>query len=92
MVGGEEELLGRLKDQLLDRIPKGPVDDQVGCFLCRIVLEDLAKHGKLTDKHPEKAFDGSMPFPALSKKAHLVVEGFWLKELMFLLPEVEVKK
>lgn len=92
MVGSEEELLGRLKDQLLGRVPKGPEGNQVGCFVCRLVLEDLVKHGKLTDKHPEKSFDGSTAFPALSKKIHLGLEGFWLKELMFLLPEVEVKK
>jgi hypothetical protein len=88
----ETELLAKLKDQLLDRVPKGPEGDQVGCFLCKWILEDLAKNGKLTDGHPAKATDGSSQFPAEGKKKHLVVEGFWVKGLQFLMPEIDVKK
>lgn len=92
METNEAELLTALKDRLLDRVPKGPEGDQVGCFLCKWILEDLAKNGKLTDGHPAKCTDGSSQFPAESKKKHLVLEGFWQKPLQFLMPEVEVKK
>lgn len=92
MEKSEAELLATLKDQLLDRVPKGPEGEQVGCFLCKWALEDLAKNGKLTDVHPPKSIDGSSQFPAEAKKKHLIVEGFWTKALQFLAPEVDVKK
>jgi hypothetical protein len=44
-----------------------------GCFLCRLIEEDLEKNGKLTDG--EKSIDGSYQFPISGKKAHLRLEG-----------------
>ncbi len=72
-----QERLNALKDRLLDRAPK----DGVGCFLCGWILEDLHKNGRLTNHHPEKSIDGSVPFPVPGKGAHLKIEDLWHPEL-----------
>lgn len=46
-----------------------------GCFLCKWILEDLERHGRLTDVWPEKNHDGSVLFPATGKLIHLKLEG-----------------
>jgi hypothetical protein len=74
-----EGALSRLKEQLLGRVPKDP--EGIGCFLCKWILEDLHQHKRLTDTHPPKSIDGSIPFPASGKARHLILEGFWSKEL-----------
>jgi hypothetical protein len=70
-----------LKEQLKGRSERLP---ETGCFLCRWILQDLEKHGRLTDVWPEKNHDGSVLFPATGKVAHLKLEGFWNQELQAL--------
>lgn len=75
--------LSILKDKLLDRVPNA---DGVGCFLCRLILGDLAKNGSLTQGFPEICSDGKPNFPVEGKVAHLKLEGFWTEDLKALLP------
>lgn len=70
--------LSVLKERLAGRIRELP---ERGCFLCRWILEDLERHGKLTDVWPEKNHDGSVLFPAKGKLNHIWLEGFWSKDL-----------
>ncbi len=64
--------LSALKDKLLDRVPK--TEDGPGCFLCKWILEDIAKNGKLTG-YP-KDYGGQSIFPDSGKEKHLALEGF----------------
>ena len=59
----------RMLAALRKRIP----DEQgVGCFLCRLFVEDFEKNGKLTD-HPYDA-NGKGLFPVAGKTRHLQLE------------------
>jgi hypothetical protein len=47
------------------------------CFLCRLIAEDLALHGHLTDDYPGQGPIMMEPvFPVDAKIAHLVLEKF----------------
>ena len=47
-----------------------------GCFLCKWIAEDLAKHGRLTDNHPPQGkIEMDLLFPVGAKEAHLKLEG-----------------
>jgi hypothetical protein len=65
----------RKRDQLaiLEKMARRVPDAQgVGCFLCRLFIEDFEKHGKLTD-HPYD-LNGKGTFPASGKVRHLEIE------------------
>jgi hypothetical protein len=70
--------MDELKAALRARSEKLP---ETGCFMCRWILEDLERHGRLTDEWPTKNHDGSPLFPASGKLIHLKLEGFWRKDL-----------
>jgi hypothetical protein len=76
------DLLSALKEKLRGRVPNA---DDVGCILCRHILDDLEKHGTLTNKVPQPCFDGKPHFPVEGKAKHLYLEGFWTKEVAELL-------
>lgn len=67
------EQLEVLKEKLRARCPNA---QDVGCHLCRWILEDLEKNGTLTNKHPEPCVDGKPHFPVEGKVKHLILEGF----------------
>lgn len=45
-----------------------------GCFLCKWILEDLQKHGKLTETWKDGA-GWATSFPPEAKRKHLELEG-----------------
>jgi hydrogenase maturation factor len=61
-----KEQIDSLKPLLKKRIP---VNDGPGCFLCKLIYEDLEKHQKLTDKPEDRCF------PETGKYQHLKLEG-----------------
>lgn len=63
--------LNPLKDVLLDRVPTRA---GVGCLMCRLILEDLAKNGCLKGAIL-LSFDDPM-FPPEAMILHLDLEGF----------------
>jgi hypothetical protein len=65
--------LGLLKDKLRARVPVG---EGPGCWLCKLILEDLEKNGTLTKGYPEICTDGKPLFPVEGKTEHLYLEGF----------------
>jgi hypothetical protein len=65
--------IGILKEKLRLRVPNSA---DVGCFLCKWILEDLEKNGTLTKGYPEICADGKPLFPIEGKVEHLVLEGF----------------
>lgn len=62
-----------LKEKLKLRVPDA---DGRGCYLCRLILEDLQKHGTLTKGYPEICIDGKPLFPVEGKTEHMILEGF----------------
>lgn len=67
-------VLKRLKKALANRIPDRM---DVGCFVCRWILEDLEKNGVPTD-YPRDAM-GAGIFPWQGKMRHLELEGLVFK-------------
>lgn len=74
--------LGFLKSCLASRVPDA---QDVGCILCKFILDDLEKNGRLTNKHPEPCFDGTPVFPVTGKLKHLQIEGLWTDNLKAIL-------
>jgi hypothetical protein len=64
-----------LKEELQKRVPDA---NDVGCFMCRLILEDLKEDGRLTgailDLHRQPVFTRSGQF------AHLKLEGIPFNE------------
>jgi len=47
------------------------------CFLCRLIAEDLALHGRLTEGYPPQGpIMMDMLFPVHAKISHLILERF----------------
>jgi hypothetical protein len=47
------------------------------CFLCRLILEDLRKNGRLTNDYPPQGpliMEADAVFPIKGKEAHLKLE------------------
>lgn len=71
-----EELLRELEQSVVlrqflrGRVPRDA--DSPGCFLCRLILEDLEANGKLTGYPNDYNRDGI--FPVKSKLAHIEIE------------------
>lgn len=63
--------LDELKDRLRSRVPKD--EDSPGCFLCKWILLDLEKNGKLKGWNMDQ-FDQPV-FPKKGELAHLKLEG-----------------
>jgi hypothetical protein len=70
---GDEITLSDETRKLLEsrstRMEKG---EQVGCFLCRFILEDMQANGKLT-AYPKDA-EGKGAFPVEAKVRHITLE------------------
>lgn len=87
----ELEASPTLRSFLAGRIP---VADGPGCFCCRLIWEDLERHGKLTG-YPFD-FVGSGTYPVTGKVLHLAVElkvemmldGKRARHVRDLLPEI----
>lgn len=66
--------LGPLKDALLGRVPNA---DGVGCVLCKMILQDVARNSRLTgaifDFHekPEFSPEGMVKHLLLERLGHL---------------------
>lgn len=72
-----EENRRRQRDRIVAEIEKrAPGPGGVGCFLCKWILEDLAKNPKLTG-YPTDA-NGASVFPRAGKIDHLKLEGLFL--------------
>lgn len=72
MAEGEEIVLSPETELIL-------VEEAKTCFVCRIILEDHALHGKLTG-HPKDMFDKGT-FPVEAKIRHIQITKLYVKKV-----------